>query len=209
MGADRHSCHLSPTGLSPCLATLIQRTSARGRGYARVATATPGRSRYPQDATTVVLARLGFRLFPVRSPLLRESRFCFFSSRYLDVSVPSLTFLGLFDLPEDILTLSGWVAPFGDLRIKACLQLPGAFRCWPRPSSAVNAKASTVCLSSFFRLSQHLAAKHLRHRRARRTLQLSRFVVPLVWVGPAGGGVVEMTGLEPVTPCVQSRRSPN
>ena len=29
-----------------------------------------------------------FRLFPVRSPLLRKSLFIFFSSRYLDVSVP-------------------------------------------------------------------------------------------------------------------------
>jgi hypothetical protein len=37
-----------------------------------------------------------------------------------------------------------WVFPFGHLRIKACLQLPEAFRSLPRPSSPINAKASTV-----------------------------------------------------------------
>ncbi len=37
-----------------------------------------------------------------------------------------------------------WVSPFGNLRIKACLQLPEAYRCSSRPSSAPSAKASTV-----------------------------------------------------------------
>ena len=37
------------------------------------------------------------------------------------------------------------VAPFGDLRIFSCLRLPADFRSLPRPSSAVSAKASTVC----------------------------------------------------------------
>ena len=37
-----------------------------------------------------------------------------------------------------------WVPPFGHPRINACLQLPEAFRCWPRPSSAPGAKASTI-----------------------------------------------------------------
>ena len=32
---------------------------------------------------------------------------------------------------------AGWVAPFGDLRIVACCQLPGAYRRLPRPSSAL------------------------------------------------------------------------
>ena len=36
------------------------------------------------------------------------------------------------------------VFPFGHLRIKACLQLPEAYRSLPRPSSPINAKASTV-----------------------------------------------------------------
>ena len=38
-----------------------------------------------------------------------------------------------------------WVAPFGYLRINACLRLPVAFRSLLRPSSALGAKASTVC----------------------------------------------------------------
>ena len=36
------------------------------------------------------------------------------------------------------------VSPFGDLRIKACLQLTGAYRSLPRPSSPSDAKASTI-----------------------------------------------------------------
>ena len=37
-----------------------------------------------------------------------------------------------------------WVAPFGNPRIKACLQLTVAFRSLPRPSSSTHAKASTI-----------------------------------------------------------------
>jgi hypothetical protein len=36
------------------------------------------------------------------------------------------------------------VAPFGHLRIKVRLQLPVAFRSFPRPSSSLRAKASPV-----------------------------------------------------------------
>jgi hypothetical protein len=39
----------------------------------------------------------------------------------------------------------GWVAPFGDLGLKACSRLPQAFRSVPRPSSPLGAKASTRC----------------------------------------------------------------
>src|SRR5262249_39938883 len=38
----------------------------------------------------------------------------------------------------------GWVAPFGNPRVKACLRLTGAYRSLPRPSSPSCAKASTV-----------------------------------------------------------------
>ncbi|RWU03854.1 hypothetical protein EA138_14425 [Anoxybacillus flavithermus] len=37
-----------------------------------------------------------------------------------------------------------WVSSFGNLRINAYLQLPEAYRCLFRPSSAPSAKASTV-----------------------------------------------------------------
>ena len=36
------------------------------------------------------------------------------------------------------------VAPFGNVRIKSCLQIPGPFRSLPRPSSPAEAKASSV-----------------------------------------------------------------
>ena len=44
-------------------------------------------------------------------------------------------------------TPKGWVAPFGHPGIKACSQLPRAFRSVPRPSSPPGAKASTRCPS--------------------------------------------------------------
>ena len=40
------------------------------------------------------------------------------------------------------------VSPFGHLRIEAHLQLPAAFRSLSRPSSALDAKAFTLCSSS-------------------------------------------------------------
>ena len=87
---------------------------------------------------------LQFRLFPFRSPLLRES---------LPLSFPQGT--EMFHFPwfrfttlciQMIITRhdSGWVSPFGHLRIIACLPLPEAFRSLPRPSSPTDAKAFTV-----------------------------------------------------------------
>ena len=37
-----------------------------------------------------------------------------------------------------------WIAPFGHLRIISCLPIPVAFRSLPRPSSAPDAKASSL-----------------------------------------------------------------
>lgn len=87
----------------------------------------------------------GFRLFPVRSPLLGESRL---------ISLPLGTEMFQFPrLPPHALCVQAWVtghdpswvSPFGHLRIIGCLHLPGAFRSLPRPSSASDAKAFTVC----------------------------------------------------------------
>ena len=61
-----------------------------------------------------------------------------FSSPYLDVSVQAVPLLYLFDSVQDTFR---WVSPFGNLRIKAHLQLPVAYRSLSRPSSAPNAKA--------------------------------------------------------------------
>src|SRR3989337_16132 len=49
---------------------------------------------------------------------------------------------------QEVMTPKGRVSPFRDLRIKACCQLPAAFRRLPRLSSPVIAKASTTCTYS-------------------------------------------------------------
>ena len=84
-----------------------------------------------------------FGLFPVRSPLLGESRL---------ISVPPGTemfqFPGLAPLRVTDLAASR-VSPFGHPEITACVQLPQAFRSLPRPSSPLDAKAFTVRLILF------------------------------------------------------------
>ena len=88
----------------------------------------------PQSITCI-----GFRLFPFRSPLLRESlRFLF------------LRVLRCFTSPGSLPLRDDWITPDGlphseICGSKACLRLPAAYRSLPRPSSAVSAKASTVC----------------------------------------------------------------
>ena len=47
------------------------------------------------------------------------------------------------------------VPTFGNLRIKAYLQLPAAYRSLSRPSSAPDAKAFTLCSSSLELLLRH------------------------------------------------------
>ena len=60
------------------------------------------------------------------------------SSGYLDISVRRVCFpCGM--------TQKGRVSPFGNPRIKAYSQLPVAYRSVLRPSSPLNAKASTKC----------------------------------------------------------------
>ena len=64
----------------------------------------------------------------------------FFSSGYLDVSVPRVCF----PITRDSRSSAGRVAPFGNLRIKGYLHLPEAYRSLSRPSSPLRAKASTI-----------------------------------------------------------------
>ena len=72
----------------------------------------------------------------------------FSSSRYLDVSVPWVSFITLW-IHVMIHTHSCmWVAPFGDLRVNGYLLLTAAYRSLSRPSSAPSAKASALCSSS-------------------------------------------------------------
>ena len=65
----------------------------------------------------------------------------FSSSPYLDVSVQAVPHLRLFDSTQADGVLLHRVSPFGNLRIKAYVQLPEAYRSLSRPSSAPDAKA--------------------------------------------------------------------
>jgi hypothetical protein len=68
----------------------------------------------------------------------------FSSSGYLDVSVRRVRFHVPMCSARDDRSSTCRVAPFGNPRINACLQLPVAYRSLPRPSSPVHAKASTM-----------------------------------------------------------------
>ena len=63
------------------------------------------------------------------------------SSPYLDVSVQAVPHVHLFGSVHADTVLPCRVAPFGNLRIIAYLQLPEAYRSLSRPSSAPDAKA--------------------------------------------------------------------
>ena len=64
----------------------------------------------------------------------------FSSSPYLDVSVQAVP-LRLFDSTQADRVLLCRVSPFGNLRVKAYVQLTAAYRSLSRPSSAPDAKA--------------------------------------------------------------------
>ena len=85
-----------------------------------------------------------FGLIPFRSPLLGKS--------HLLSSPPGTEMFQFPGSTSDHLCIQ-WpvlshdgqrVSPFGNLRIKAYLRLPEAYRCLSRPSSAPSTKASTV-----------------------------------------------------------------
>ena len=88
----------------------------------------------PQRASSLVWA------LPISLAATLGISFDSSSSGYLDVSVPRV--------PSRFRVTghnSCRVSPFGHPRICACLRLLVAFRSLPRPSSALSAKASTVC----------------------------------------------------------------
>jgi hypothetical protein len=85
-----------------------------------------------------------FGLFRVRSPLLAESLLFSVPPGTEMVHFPGLPSLTLWIQVRIPAHEHGWVAPFGDPRVKACLRLTGAYRSLPRPSSTPGAKAFTV-----------------------------------------------------------------
>ena len=86
-----------------------------------------------------------FGLFPFRSPLLRESRLLSLPQGTKMFQFPWYAPVHPMDSDGGASSSSWRVPPFGHPRINAHLQLPGAYRCSSRPSSAPGAKASTVC----------------------------------------------------------------
>ena len=105
-------------------------------------------------------SRSSILLFPFRgpsTPLLKtvwapslslaatqEITVVFFSSGYLDVSVPRVALQQLWIHRWMAGFFSCRVPPFGHLRFFASLQLHGAFRSLARPSSLSSGKASSV-----------------------------------------------------------------
>ena len=81
-----------------------------------------------------------FRLFLVRSPLLKESLIYFLFLRVLrcfsSPRLPSIYYVFIYGYLNIYFR---WVSPFGFPRIKAYLQLPVDYRSLSRPSSALGA----------------------------------------------------------------------
>ena len=82
-----------------------------------------------------------FGLLRVRSPLLAESFLFLWVLRCFSSPGSPLPSMCSTTAPRGSLV---GVSPFGHPRISACTRLPEAFRSVPRPSSAFDAKASTV-----------------------------------------------------------------
>ena len=119
----------SRTGLSPSLARLSSRF--RSPAFACRRSATPDVRRPP--------------VWPLPSSLAttKEIEFSFFSSGYLDVSLPRVpSYRPIYSTGGDG-GLPRRVSPFGYPWIDAYLRLPMAFRSLSRPSSAISALAST------------------------------------------------------------------
>ena len=174
---------------------------------ARAPNRPPLKSHNPRFATRSGLTQTAFRLFPVRSPLLRESHSVFFSSGYLDVSIlrVSLSDLAIRVPPYD----RRRVAPFGNLRVKACLRLSEAYRSLPRPSSPPRAKSSAI---SPWSLDHRilLGVSVLRPRKGTDSEYCMRCDLNLCSCQRAKiEAFLETAGIEPAASCLQSRRSPS
>ena len=132
--------------------------STWGRPCFRLRDCYPLRSIFPDGSANIV--------FPYRCPTtpaeagLGSSRFArrYSGNRVYFLFLRVLRCFSSPGLPPHALLIHAWatsfrrwVSPFGHLRFTAYLQLPEAFRCWFRPSSALSAKASTVRSSSLNR----------------------------------------------------------
>lgn len=109
LGIQLLSAQFSITGLSPSLVQYFAASS--NLRYSISLSHYPNRKSY------------WFRLFPVRSPLLRESLLIFFppATKMFQFAGLALTYLYIQQVVYR-------VAPFGNLRLNVCFQLPGAYR---------------------------------------------------------------------------------
>ena len=105
---------------------------------------------FPYHSTNLLLRCAGpqpQRINPLVWPLPRSLATTsgisvdFSSSPYLDVSVQAVPYVHLFDSMHVDRVLLCRVSPFGNLRVKAYVQLTAAYRSLSRPSSAPDAKA--------------------------------------------------------------------
>ncbi len=85
-----------------------------------------------------------FGLFPLRSPLLRESRLIYFPSGTEMFQFPEFALLTYGFSQQSMASTAMRVTPLGNPRIKRCLLFPEAYRSLPRPSSLPGAKASAL-----------------------------------------------------------------
>ena len=108
------------------------------------------RSATPQSRSSAVWA------FPRSLAATKGISVVFFSSGYLDVSLHRVPSVHLWIQCTVIRLSPYWVSPFGNPWIKAHLQLPMAYRSLSRPSSALGAKASSLCFLSLDLLDQIL-----------------------------------------------------
>ena len=104
-----------------------------------------------------------------------------------------------------------WVAPFGNLRIKACVPLPEAYRSLLRPSSPDDAKASINCCNWFMQtlniLGVYLTYLHsIIYRLSKNKIvyfPIRRLCSPIIICAPCVA-MVGPDGLEPSTPRLSS-----
>ena len=116
----------SHTGLSPAVANLSRLFCLLAESYVSVL--------QPQHASMLVWP------VPFSLAATKGIAFAFSSCGYLDVSVRRVFLEHSYVFTIFIISDQGyWVPPFGNLRIIAYLQLPGAYRRSSRPSSAPNA----------------------------------------------------------------------
>ena len=104
------------------------------------------------------------------------------------------------------MTLKSRVSPFGNLRIKVCSQLPEAYRSVLRPSSPLNAKASTKRPFHTLLNSQTFFI----HKYKKEEILIFQYLL-IIHMSKNTHLVmlVEADGIEPTTYSLQSYRSPN